>query len=131
MRVVFDTNIFISAFATSGFQAQKAIDRVTVGNDHLLVSKQIIDEVLNVLERKFDHDSEGVARTALLIADMGELLATKQRLRLLKDDPDNRILECALAGRADLIVTGDRELLDLKQFEGIRIVSLRAYLDMK
>src|SRR5580698_1499801 len=111
MRVVFDTNIFISAFATSGLQAQKAIDRVTVGNDQLLVSKQIIDEDLNVLERKFDHDSEGVARTALLIADMGDLLATKQRLRLLKDDPDNRILECALAGRADLIVTGDRGLL--------------------
>jgi uncharacterized protein len=131
VRVVFDTNIFVSAFATSGLQARKAIDRVTVGNDRLLISKQIIDEVLNVLTRKFEHDSEGVARTALLISDMGELLATQQRLRLLKDDPDNRILERALAGRADLIVTGDRELLLLGEFEGTRIVSLRAYLDMK
>jgi len=67
----------------------------------------------------------------LFLAEIGETLATKQRLRLLRDDPDNRILECAVAGRADLIVTGDRELLDLKQFEGIRIVSLRSYLDMK
>jgi putative PIN family toxin of toxin-antitoxin system len=131
VRVVFDTNIFISAFATAGLQAQKAIDRVTVGNDRLLISKQIIDEILNVLERKFGRDSEGVARTAVLLAEMGEILATKQRLRLLKDDPDNRILECAIAGRADLIVTGDRELLDLKQFDSIRIVSLRSYLDMK
>jgi putative PIN family toxin of toxin-antitoxin system len=121
VRVVFDTNIFVSAFATSGLQSQRAIDRVTVGDDRLLISKQIIDEVLNVLKRKLEHDSEGVARTALLIADMGEILATKQRLKLLRDDPDNRILECAVAGRADLIVTGDRELLDLKQFEGIRI----------
>jgi len=67
----------------------------------------------------------------LFLAEIGETLATKQRLRLLRDDPDNRILECAVAGRADPIVTGDRELLDLKQFEGIRIVSLRSYLDMK
>ena len=87
--------------------------------------------MLNVLTRKFKHDSEGVARTALLLAEMGEILATKQRLRLLTDDPDNRILECAVAGAADLIVTGDRELLDLKQFQGIRIVSLRSYLEMK
>jgi putative PIN family toxin of toxin-antitoxin system len=131
VRVVFDTNIFISAFATAGVQAQKAIDRVTVSNDRLLISKAIVDEVLNVLRRKFEHDSEGVARTAVLLAEMGEILATKQRLKLLKDDPDNRILECAVAGRADLIVTGDRELLALKEFEGTRIVSLRSYLDMK
>jgi len=50
---------------------------------------------------------------------------------LLKDDPDNRILECAVAGRADFIVTGDRELMELKEFERIRIVSLRSYLNMK
>ena len=130
MRVVFDTNIFVSAFATSGQQAHKAIDRVTLGRDRLLISKAIIDEVLNVLTRKFAHDSDGVARTALLLGEMGEILATKQRLRLLKDEPDNRILECAVAGQADLIVTGDRELLDLKQFQGIRIVSLRSYLHM-
>ena len=130
MRVVFDTNIFVSALATSGRQAQKAIDRVTAGIDHLLISKEIIDEVLSVLVRKFDHDSEGLAQTAQLLNDMGEILATKQRLRLLKDDPDNRILECAVTGGADIIVTGDRELLELRAFQGIRIVSLRAYLDM-
>jgi len=48
-----------------------------------------------------------------------------------RNDADNRILECAVAGRADLIVTGDRDLLELKQFEGTRIVSLRSYLEMK
>ncbi len=110
---------------------RKAIDRVTVGRDRLLISKPIIDEVLNVLKRKFEHESDDAARTALILAEMGEVLATKQRLRLLRDDPDNRIVECAVAGHADLIVTGDRELLALKEFEGIRIVSLRSYLDMK
>ena len=87
--------------------------------------------MLTVLARKFRQDAEQLAHDAILLAQIGEIIATRQRLTLLKDDPDNRILECAVAGRADLIVTGDRELLDLKQFEGIRIVSLRSYLDMK
>ena len=114
-----------------GRQAEKALERIVAGHSHLLISQFIIDEILTVLARKFRQDAEQLAHDAILLARIGEIIATRQRLTLLKDDPDNRILECALAGRADLIVTGDRELLDLKQFEGIRIVSLRYYLDMK
>ena len=47
----------------------------------------------------------------------------------MKDEPDNRILECAVAGRADVIVTGDRALLALGEYRGARIISLREYLD--
>ncbi len=131
MRVVFETNVFVSALMFPGRQAEKALERIVAGHDHLLISQSIIDEVLTVLARKFRQDAEQLAHDAILLARIGEIIATRQRLTLLKDDPDNRILECAVAGRADLIVTGDRELLDLKQFEGIRIVSLRSYLDMK
>jgi putative PIN family toxin of toxin-antitoxin system len=131
VRVVFDTNIFISAFLVPGRQADKALDKITLGSDQLVISKAIIDEALTVLEHKFGWRSERLVQAATLLAKLGEIIATKQRLQLLRDDPDNRILECAVAGRADLIVTGDRELLDLKQFEGIRIVSLRSYLEME
>jgi predicted nucleic acid-binding protein len=47
---------------------------------------------------------------------------------VFKDDPDNRILECAEAGRADCIVTGDKTMLRLKQYQDIRLISLREYL---
>jgi putative PIN family toxin of toxin-antitoxin system len=62
---------------------------------------------------------------------LGELAATvrpARRLKILKDDPDNRVLECAVAGRVNVIVTGERALLDLGEFRGVRIVSLRDYL---
>ena len=49
-------------------------------------------------------------------------------VHVLRDEPDNRILECALAGRAKLIVTGDREMLALTVWEGMRVVSLREFL---
>jgi putative PIN family toxin of toxin-antitoxin system len=131
VRVVFDTNIFVSALMFPGRQAEKALERVVAGQDHLLISHSIIDEVLTVLARKFKQDAEQLSHDAILLRRIGEIVATEQRLQLLRDEPDNRILECAVAGRADVIVTGDRELLDLKEFEAISIVSLRFYLDMK
>jgi uncharacterized protein len=114
-----------------GRQAERAIDRIVDGRDHLLISRPIIDETLTVLARKFRRDAEQLAHDAILLASIGEIIATKRRLQLLKDDPDNRILECAIAGRAELIVTGDRELLNLREFNEVRVVSLKSYLEME
>jgi putative PIN family toxin of toxin-antitoxin system len=108
-----------------------ALVKIADGRDQLLISKPIVDETLTVLQTKFDWEDERLAQVAGLLARIGESLATTKRIQLLKDDPDNRILECAVAGRADLIVTGDRELLLLGEFQGTRIISLRSYLDMK
>ncbi len=129
MRVVFDTNIFISALVFPGRQAEKAVFRVVEGRDHLLISRPIVVEVLAVLARKFAREGEELARVAVLLAEIGELVAPKHRLHVLTDDADNRILECAVAGSAEQVVTGDRALLQLGSFETIRIVSLRSYLD--
>ena len=48
---------------------------------------------------------------------------------MVKDEPDNRVLECALAGRAEAIVTGDRALLALREYKSVRLISLRDYLE--
>jgi len=53
-----------------------------------------------------------------------------RRLRVLADAPDNRILECAVAGAAGAIVTGDRAMLALREYRGVRILALRAYLEL-
>ncbi len=129
MRVVFDTNIFISALVFPGRQAEKALLRVIDERDHLLVSRPIIDELMTVLARKFGREREELARVAVLLSEIGEVVSPRQRLHVLKDDPDNRILECAMAGGAEQVVSGDRALLQLGRFGTIRIVSLRAYLE--
>mgnify|MGYP001070909545 CR=1 FL=1 len=59
----------------------------------------------------------------------GEWVEPKPTVRVLKDDPDNRILECASFGKADIIVTGDKEMLRLGEFNRVKIVSLREYLE--
>jgi len=131
VRVVFDTNIFISALVIPGSQAEKAVFRILDGDDVLLISKPILDELLSTLARKFGRDPEALSQVAVMMTEMAELVKPKSTVEVFKDDPDNRILECAEAGQADAIVTGDKEMLLLKQYHGIPLLSLRDYLARK
>lgn len=130
MRVVFDSNIFISALVIPGGAAEKALEAAIAGSFELVLSRPIIHEVLEVLARKFDRDLEELSRTAVFLSGLGDVVAPRRKVHVLRDDPDNRILECASAGGSDLIVTGDREMLALAEWEGIRIASLREFLDL-
>jgi putative PIN family toxin of toxin-antitoxin system len=129
LKVVFDTNIFVSALAIPGGQAERAIDLVIDARVNLIVSKNIIHEVLRVLAQKFSKGPEELSRTAVFLSELGEIVIPREKLAVLGDEPDNRILECAVAGRADIIVTGDRAMLNLKKYSGIRILALRQFLD--
>ena len=129
MKLVFDTNIFISAFVIPNSKAAKAILRILEGADSLVISKDIINEVLSVLSTKFHRDSEAISHTALYLSDIARIVKPVRKIHILEDDPDNMVLECALHGKADAIVTGDKEMLKLKEFEGIKIISLKGYLE--
>ena len=128
MKAVLDTNIFISALTLPGGQAEKAELAAVEGRFDLAISKPIIHEVLGVLARKFARDAEELARVAVFLSELGEVVQPRKTLHVLSDEPDNRILECALAAHAKLIVTGDRAMLELGEHKGIRIVTLREFL---
>lgn len=128
MRIVFDTNVLVSAFVFPGGQGEAALLRVVEEKDVLFLSKPILDELLAVLARKFSRDAEELARVAVFLSDLAVVVRPRRRLRVLKDEPDNRILECAIAGRAHAIVTGDRALLDLREYRGVKVLSLREFL---
>lgn len=130
MRVVLDTNVLVSALVTPGGRGEAALLRTIEGVDRLLPSKAILDELLGVLARKFAHDREELARAAVFLTSVADLIEPRQRIEVLTDEPDNRILECAVEGGADAVVTGDRALLALGTFQGIRILTLRSYLEL-
>ena len=131
MRVVFDSNIFISALVFPGRQAEKAILRIIDHRDQLVISRPIINEVLAVLARKFGREREELSRVAVLLAEIGEMVRPGPRLHVLNDEADNRVLECALGGVASAIVTGDRAMLEVGRYQGIRFISLRSYLEVE
>lgn len=129
MRVVFDSNILISAVVFAGGRAEAALVRIVNEQDELILSKAILDETLSVLARKFARDAEELARIAVYLSGLSTSIRPRRQLEVLKDAPDNRVLECAVAGRAEALVTGDKAMLALGEYGGIRILSLRDYLD--
>jgi len=129
LRVVFDTNIFVSAFVLPGSRADAALMRVVDDIDQLVISKVIIDELLTVLARKFARDTDELARVAVFLSDLAEVVRPRGRIDVLQDEADNRILECARTGKVDVIVTGDKAMIELGSYRSINIVSLRDFLE--
>lgn len=101
MRVVFGSNIYISALVIPGCQAEQALVRILDSVDTLLISKPILDEVLATRARKFSRDPEALSHSAVILTEMAEMVKPEHTVNVFADDPDNRILECAEAGDAD------------------------------
>ena len=127
--VVFDTNIYVSAFVTPGGRGESAYRMAVDGRVKLSSSVPILAELARILQYKFNWDADRVTAAIRHVAAVATVLKPTARLAILRDEPDNRILECALAAGADVIVTGDRHLLDLGKYEGIAIEPLAVFLE--
>jgi uncharacterized protein len=128
-RVVLDTNVFLSAL-TFGGKPEVVFEMARSGKIQLVVSASILAELASILRGKFAWDDEDVREALMVVGRHAELVKPGLRLQVLEDDADNRILECAVEGRADWIVSGDHHLLDLKEFQGIPIVRVSAFLSI-
>ena len=120
--------MLVAALVFPGGRADEALQRIVDGRDILLLSPAILDETLGVLARKFSRDPEMLAETAVFLTQLAVTVRPRLRLRTLADEADNRILECARAGRAHAVVTGDRAMLALQSFRRVRILTIREFL---
>lgn len=130
MRAVFDTNIYVSAFAIPGGQAETAYLAAIHGRFQLFTSVPILTETATVLQNKFDWSEENARALVQTIGRVATVVTGGRRLRVVQDEPDNRILECAVRAEAEYIITGDRQLLALIQHESIRILRLADFLSL-
>jgi uncharacterized protein len=126
-RVVFDTNIYISALFYGG-KPKLVLDLASAGELQLLISQPLKSELERVLQDKFGFPSSELAANADFLWSSAQWIAPCQSLSLCPDEPDNRVLECALEGHADFIVTGDRHLLDLDPLPDFTILKPDAFL---
>ena len=85
MRVVFDTNVLVSALVFPGGRGEQALQRILEERDALFMSKPILDELLGVLARKFARDAEELSRVALLPGDVSTLVKPGRRVKALRD----------------------------------------------
>lgn len=128
-KVVFDTNIYISALITSGGNGEIAYQKAIDGEIQLFSSVPILSELARKLQDKFKWDAEHVTEAVRHIAAAAVVLKPAKRLTVLTDEPDNRILECAVEAGADFIVTGDKHLLKLGAYKGSSIITLAKFLE--
>lgn len=131
MRVVLDTNVLISALLFAGVTSdlvplwQK--DAITV-----LLSREILDEYLRVLAYpKFElseHEIKGLIEQELL--PFVQVIKPGTRIRVVRRDPsDNKFLECAVAGKAAVVISGDKDLLALRHYRRVRIQTPARFLE--
>lgn len=130
MRVVLDTNTLISALLFSS-TASRLVPLWQSRRITLLLSKAILHEYLRVLAypkfRLSNQEIRELIEGQLL--PFVETVKVKKRLRVVRRDPeDNKFLECAVAGRAAYLVTGDHDLLALRSYRGITILPVAEFL---
>jgi len=131
MKLVADTNIYISAFLWGG-KPKEIMERAIEGKDQLFISRPIKEEIFEVLKRpNFKVDEYSIELLMKEIEDISELVIVTEKIEhLCRDVDDNMIIECALAAKADYVVTGDKDLLDLKSYRKIKILRVADYLEI-
>ena len=126
MRVVFDTNVLISALVYGGLP-REPLTRVFRGELTLVTSAALMDELEEVLIVRFAHD-RSLARTVRAeIELLAEVVDVPDLERVARDADDDAVLAAAIAGKALAIVTGDNDLLVLIEHRGVRIVTPRDF----
>lgn len=132
MRCVVDTNVFVSAVMSQLSGPRQAVDKA-LKDDIVLFSEPTMDELREVLLRsKFDRYVGPEVRGLFLAQLEGvvEFVSIIQVVRECRDPKDDKFLEVALNGRADLIITGDEDLLAMNPWRGIGIITPMQYLEL-
>jgi putative PIN family toxin of toxin-antitoxin system len=129
LRVTPDTNILVSGLVYRRGNPFKLLRMAMSGEINMTVSQAIIDEMADVLARKFKMSEDFIAEAKAIVAEAARVVTPAVKLEVVKDDPDDdKILECAVSGGSDYIVTGDKDLLRLKQYDSIRILKVADFL---
>jgi putative PIN family toxin of toxin-antitoxin system len=130
VKLVLDTNIFISAFFWGG-NPRKIVERINGSVDLLYITNEILDEITQVLARpKFNVDKTNIARLISAIIEMSICITVEGVVKgVCRDSKDDIILECGWRCGADYIITGDDDLLSLKNFRGVEIITASQYIN--
>jgi putative PIN family toxin of toxin-antitoxin system len=135
IRAVIDTSILIRSILKPKGSTGPILRQLKAGRFLLLYSEALLEELADVLSRPRFREKYGVSAADIiniltLLVFEGEEVSPATPIAACRDPKDNKVLEAAVAGRADLIVTGDDDLFVLNPFEGIRILGPGAFLDL-
>ncbi len=136
LKAVLDTNVIISGLISHGGAPYRALEAWRRGDFLLFTSPALLDELLDVLARPFFREKRGIADSDLarirhLFETDASCVQPQVQLGVIQADPDDdRVLECALAGGVDFVVSGDRHLLSVREYQRIPIITVVQFLEI-
>lgn len=123
MIVTFDTNVLLSATLWDGSVAQKLLFDLIKQNVKIYSSTEILSEYQEILKRDFDFSDEDIAEILEKVLAFVTLVNPTMKIDIVTEDlDDNPIIECALESNSKYIITYDKHLLNLKEYQRIRII---------
>ncbi len=130
LKVVVDTNVLVSATIVQGKQFE-ILKLAKLGKIKLITSPTILKEFEEVISReKFGFSKEQVSLAIRQILEIAEIIIPQYKIDFIKSDPDdNIVLECAQESNADIIISGDTHLLNLKEYKNIQIVNATEFFN--
>ena len=130
MKIVIDSNVFVSSFFWGG-HPREVFERVINGFDELYITDEIIKEITSTMNsNKFNVNSIEIEDYTRIIEKYSRNIITKNIPKSVsRDKKDDKILQCGLDGNVDYIITGDKDLLVLKEYETIKIINPKDYLE--
>lgn len=131
LKVVYDTNIIVSAALRKDGLPALLLSLSLEGRVRLFISQPLLTEYQETLKRlRFSLNPKDVEELLSLISKKATFVKPARRLQIIeRDDADNRILECALKGRVDFIVIGNKRHFPFDEFRGIKILTPREFID--
>lgn len=128
-KLVLDTNVLISALHFGG-RPREVLDLARHGQVELVLSDFILGETEKILRDKLHWEDRMLSLTLSRLRQTATVVEPRHKITIIKaKDADNRILECAVAGGADCLISGDKKhILPLKEYQRIRILSPADFL---
>ena len=123
MKLVVDTNFLISATQWDYSVCHKLLEKLIMNNAEIFSTKEILEEFAEVLKRDFLYNDEEVNNILEKVLQFLILVNPSKKIDIVKEDADdNKIIECAVESKAEYILSYDKHLLKLKEYQGIKII---------
>lgn len=135
MKVVLDTNVLVSGTFWTGYSFQ-ILKKIDLKEITLILSKELIDEYNETINsdeiiEKIENKNLIISETIQKVIEEATIVGPKEKFNVVKEDPDdNKIIECAVEGCVDYIISQDNHLLKLKEFKGIKIITPEEFLEL-
>lgn len=128
LKVTLDTNIIISALIFGG-SSKKIIQKIIKNEFKVYISPQLVSELVEVLVKKFNFSEKMIMMLEAQIISLFKVVYPTKNINIVRDIDDNRVLEVAVESNSSIIITGDKDLLTLKSYKNIKIMSPKDFIE--